>query len=230
MTSDESLHDRAGGDDTEHLDALAAFGDTLRSVAVWDEPPGDLADRIVGAVQGQPGAEPGPGEAAPATPSPPVRLDERRRRHNWLVPGLAAAAAAAVAFAAGLLAGGDDDEAVADPIADVELAPAAAATDDAVATGTVVDAGAGYAIRLRVSGLEPAAKGEYYEGWLYDETTGDWVSIGTFHMRGGDDDVLLWSGVPIARYGELIVTSEIEGGAGDEDRGRAVLEGPVIRR
>ena len=49
---------------------------------------------------------------------------------------------------------------------------------------------------------------------MYEESSGDWVSVGTFHMRGGDGRVVLWSGVPIARYRELLVTAEIEGSAG----------------
>ena len=66
-----------------------------------------------------------------------------------------------------LLVGGDDDDRSAEPVAEVELAP----TDLAVgarADGTVVDAGAGYSIRLDVAGLPPAPEGEYYEGWLHD--------------------------------------------------------------
>ena len=51
------------------------------------------------------------------------------------------------------------------------------------------------------------------------------VTVGTFHMRNGDGRVVLWSGVPIADYRELVVTAETEGtGAGPGD---AVLTGEV---
>ena len=97
----------------------------------------------------------------------------------------------------------------------------------ATADGTVVDAGAGYAVSLEVAGLPVAPEGAYYEGWLHNESSGDWVSIGTFHMRNGDGRVVLWSGVPIADYRELVVTAETEGsGAAPGD---AVLTGQLTR-
>ena len=46
-------------------------------------------------------------------------------------------------------------------------------------------------------------------------------------MRNGDGRVVLWSGVPIADYRELVVTAETEGsGAGPGD---AVLTGQLTR-
>ena len=64
---------------------------------------------------------------------------------------------------------------------------------------------------------------------LHDTDSGDWVSVGTFHMRGGDDRVVLWSGVPIARYQQLVVTSEVEGSTGG-GHGDVLLEGQLQRR
>ena len=158
----------------------------------------------------------------------PASLDEARRRRSWVAPGLAIAAAALVAFAAGaLLTGGDDDGRSREPIADVELTPTALA-DAATAEGTVADAGAGYSINIEVAGLPPAPEGEYYEGWLHDDETGNWVSVGTFHMRSGDGHVVLWSGVPIAEYRKLVVTAEVEGSS--NGRGDVLLEGPVDDR
>ena len=143
-------------------------------------------------------------------------------------PGLAVAAAALVAFAAGALLTGDDDEGRSrEPVADVVLT----ATDispGARAEGDAVDAGAGFSINIDVAGLPPAPVGEYYEGWLHDAQTGDWVSIGTFHMRGGDGRVVLWSGVPLGRYNELVVTSEVEGSTGGH--GDILLEGQFQAR
>ena len=170
------------------------------------------------------------GSTSVATSAVPASLDDgrRRRKLSWLRPGLAIAAAALVAFAAGaLLTGGDDDERSREPIADVELSATELAAG-ASADGTVADAGAGYSINIDVAGLPPAPDGEYYEGWLHDEETGDWVSVGTFHMRSGDSRVVLWAGVPIARYGELVVTSEVEGAA--NGHGEILLAGPLQRR
>jgi hypothetical protein len=45
-------------------------------------------------------------------------------------------------------------------------------------------------------------------------------------MRGGDDDVELWSGVPLDRYPTLTVTLQEEGGS-QQSSGRAVLSGDV---
>ena len=109
---------------------LERFGATLRSAAVWEDPPDDLGDRIVAQVNTLRAAASSTDPSAPTptpTPPPPASLDEeRRRRHGrgWLWPGLAVAAAALVAFAAGaLLTGGDDDQRSREPVADVELTP-----------------------------------------------------------------------------------------------------------
>ena len=52
------------------------------------------------------------------------------------------------------------------------------------------------------------------------------VTIGTFHMQGGDDTVELWSGVPLDEYPTLTVTLQDEGG-GQESSGRVVLTGVI---
>jgi hypothetical protein len=220
MTSDDPTSAEA---------ALERFGATLRSAAVWERPPDDLADRVVARVGALRDGDGHAGTTSAAAASP-VSLDAargRRRRASWLWPALAAAAALVVAFAAGaLLFDDDDDQRTLEPIASVELTP----TDrggDASAEGSVVDAGAGYAINLEVAGLPAAPEGAYYEGWLHNEDSGDWVSVGTFHMRNGDDRVVLWSGVPIADYRELVVTAETEGS--DAGPGDAVLTGELIR-
>jgi len=239
MTDDpmrESERERASGQerpawpgnaiDDESAAALERFGTTLRSAAVWEQPPDDLADRIVARV-GALRAGDGHVGNMPAAVASAVELDAARpgrRRASRLWPVLAAAAALVVAFAAGALLFDDDDggQRSLEPVASVELAP----TDrggDATAEGSVIDAGAGYAINLEVAGLPAAPEGAYYEGWLHNEDSGVWVSVGTFHMRNGDGRVVLWSGVPIADYRELVVTAETEGtGAGPGD---AVLTG-----
>ena len=224
----------SGGDgaqgDAEAAEVLERFRTTLGSVAVWEDPPAGLGDRIIAQVNSlrDDDRQPAP-STEDAGRAVPAALDDERRRRRWLWPGLAAAAAAVVAFAAGalLMAGDDDGRRSLEPIADIELLPTELGAG-ASADGSVVDAGAGYAINIDVAGLPPAPEGQYYEGWLHDADTGDWVSVGTFHMRGGDDRVVLWSGVPIARYQQLVVTSEVEGSTGGH--GDVLLEGPLERR
>jgi Anti-sigma-K factor rskA len=226
MSSDEPISGGTGehGDDLSAA-SLGRFGTTLRRAPVWEDPPDDLGDRIIAQI----GAlRVGDGHVGDATPSGlPARDDSgagRRRGASWVWPGLAVAAAALVAFAAGaLLTGDDDDRRSREPMAVVALT----ATDlspGARAEGDAVDAGAGFSINIDVSGLPPAPIGEYYEGWLHDPQTGDWVSVGTFHMRDGDGRVVLWSGVELGRYNELVVTSEVKGSTGG-GHGDILLEG-----
>jgi hypothetical protein len=220
-----------GGGDAEAQASLGRFAATLRSSAVWEQPPDGLVDRVIAQV----GAlRAGDGHAGRTNVDEVASIDDSRRRRpvtSWLWPGLAVAAAAVVAFAAGALLIGDDDgggQRSFARVADVELA-AGDGGGDATAEGAVYDAGAGFSINIDVSGLPPAAEGEYYEGWLRNETTGEWVSVGTFHMRGGDGRVVLWSGVSVADYRELVVTSEVEGSTGG-DRGDIVLSGQLQDR
>ena len=54
--------------------------------------------------------------------------------------------------------------------------------------------------------------------------------MGTFHMRGGDDTVVLWSGVPLAGYPTLVVTRhDADGAAAGEEvlAGEEVMVGDV---
>ena len=125
MSSHEPTNGGAGehGDD-EAAAMLERFGTTLRSAAVWEEPPDDLGDRIVAQVDALRAGDGHVGDDTPSAPAPHVTSSRRRRRRrvSWLWPGLAVAAAALVAFAAGaLLTGDDDDGGRVEPIADVEL-------------------------------------------------------------------------------------------------------------
>jgi hypothetical protein len=72
----------------------------------------------------------------------------------------------------------------------------------------IVETPAGLVLRLDVVGLEPAPPGTYYQGWVVagDEA----VSVGSFHMRGGDGRVSLWSGVDPDTYRVLLVTLQSE--------------------
>ena len=87
-------------------------------------------------------------------------------------------------------------------LAGTELAPAAEADV------RVVETPAGVVLRLEIAGLDPAAPGSYYQGWVLSDDAA--VSVGTFHMRGGDGSVAFWSGVDPADYPELIITRQDE--------------------
>lgn len=208
-------------DDTADRARLQPFSLALRTEAVWTEPPPGLATLVVEQVRAASAQSPPPvASIAAAPPSGGAASGVWRR----LLP--AVAAAAAVAFAAGFLIAdrGDDDP---EAIADVALL-GSDVVPDASATGDVLDRGAGYAIRLQVAGLPPAPEGSYYEGFLRADD-GEMVSVGTFHMRGGAGAVVLWSGVRVADYQTLVVTAEVEG-AGDDQPGPIMMEGPVQRR
>ena len=97
---------------------------------------------------------------------------------------------------------------------------------NATATAEVAELPNGAAIRLDVENLDPAPDGYYYQGWVRSEA-GETVTIGTFHMRGGDGTVTLWSGVDLAAYPTLTVTLQQEG-AGPESSGEVVLRGSIV--
>lgn len=213
MTSDQP---NWGGDTDDDDASVGRFAATLRDEATWAEPPADLFDRI--AVEASPDSV-AEASAVPVAPS---------GRRSWPKTLAAIAAATAAVFAAGFFVGiaGEDDVPVAAEdelvaqltVVGTELAPEAAAAVD------VFDRGAGYALILRTTGLEPAPAGGYYEGWLNSDDDVA-VSIGTFHMRGGDGTVVLWSGVAVADFPLLTVSRHTAHSAGDD---AVVMSGTLI--
>jgi hypothetical protein len=207
---------RTAGEGAPRRDAAARARDLLGDEAVWAEPPPHGVDRLLASI----GAE-SRGHVAAAGPravgAPEDGGSQRRRRLVIL------SAAAAVVILAGVLgvlvrSGGDGGDARDFAIPGTELAPAASAT------ATVEETGSGVAIELDVSGLPPAEPGTYYQAWV--KGPDGLVTVGTFHMRDGDDKVELWSGVLLERYPTLTVTLQEEG-AGQESSGRLVLSGPI---
>ena len=220
-------------------DPAADLRGLLADRAVWADPAPGGADALVAAIRAASAAAPGP---APSLASPPsgedddapvavpaaVAIDTARGRRarllptrRWIATGAAAAVLALVAgFIGARLAddGSDGPEGTEFAISGTDLAPRASA----VATVNVLGAGVG--IRLDVQGLPPAAPGTFYEAWVSGPHGK--VSAGTFHMRGGDDGVYLWSGVDPDRYPTLSVTLEDEDGD-PASSGRVVLDGPV---
>jgi Anti-sigma-K factor rskA len=201
----------SGPRDESTRDTATRFRDLLADDAVWAEPSPTGVDDLLAAIQAEPGG------TVPAAPAARPRVPSRGRSRRLVLA--AAAAIVAVAGVVGVLVRSADDGAGQDfAVAGTELAP------NASAVATVEETGSGVAIELDVSGLPPAEPGTYYQAWV--KGPDGLVTVGTFHMRAGDDHVDLWSGVPLDRYPTLTVTLQQEG-AGQESSGRVVLSGEV---
>lgn len=180
--------------------------------ALWEEPNRADEDAIVAAIRAEAGAESlsFPGD----DPSSNVIPISRARR--WLGPIAAGVAAALVVLAGFAFVMNGDDDGVVLALDGTEVAPGASAE------AIVAPLDAGTRIILDVSGLPPAEPGTYYEAWMrIDAETG--VSAGTFHMRGGDGTIELWSGVTPDDYPLITVTLQDEGQT--ESSGVVVLRG-----
>ncbi|HEY6634555.1 MAG TPA: anti-sigma factor, partial [Acidimicrobiia bacterium] len=128
-----------------------------------------------------------------------------RQRRVRVYVASAVGIAALVALILGLSGalGGPEDQIVALEGTEIETS----ASGEAALRPT----GSGWWIRLEVAGLPAADPGTYYEGWMWNDQ-GEGVSIGTFHLRGGEEPVILWSGVDPAEYPAIWVTREPEDG------------------
>ncbi len=192
------------------LDALSRL---LDPPAVWAEPDPGLEDRVVAAIA----AESDPGVDGLRHPPAPGRAE---RRHLWVI---GAAGMLLLALAVGIGLGlRDGDDPVADDIevalAGTDLAPGASAVAELRETPQ------GLRVLLTVTGLDPAPPGTYYQGWM--RRADDGVSIGTFHLRGGDGTIELWGGVPARDYPVMTVSLQQEGG-GPASSGQVVLRGEL---
>ena len=208
---------------------LAAF---LDDPAVWEEPSMDDEDAIVAAILAETSTA---GSTAPAiapVPEPEPVLQQVRqpvadelpdnvvpisRSRRWL-GSVAAGVAAAVMVIAGFafVTRSEDPEGVLLALEGTDLAPSA------TAEASIAPLPSGTRIILDVSGLPPAEPGTYYEAWMRkDAAVG--VSAGTFHLRGGDGAIELWSGVLPADYPLITVTIQNE--AQSESSGVVVLKG-----
>ena len=174
--------------DAERLDLIR---DVLGREATWAEPPPEVADQLHMAI---------------ATTGGPVSSVAESQRPRWLGPAAAAIGLAAIVTIVAGLTGvfsSPDQQIVA--IAGTDLQP------EANGEATIREAGSGWWIRLDIADLPAADVGTYYEGWVWNDQ-GDGVSIGTFHLRGDPEPVVLWSGVDPADYPAVWVTLEIEDG------------------
>jgi hypothetical protein len=184
-------------------DRLDLIRDVLAGDATWAEPPPQVADGILAAL-------------ATETAHQPVAAEGRASR--W---PLAVAAVGGLVAATALVLGtisvvqSDDDNVGA--MSGTELGAAASGEAEFGPNE------AGWWIRLDVTGLPPAPEGSYYEGWVWSDD-GEGVSIGTFHLRGDEMPIVLWSGVPLVEYPEIWVTLESEA-EGPEASDQIVMTG-----
>ncbi len=217
-----SEHDdlRGGADAPDGPVALpSVVTAALADPAVWAEPPAWLGESIVATLRAQRDIDALDDGSVAAPQLVATGRSGRVHRTWWLAAAAAVVAIVAVGVVV-LLPDRDGEGEVAVAIEGTELAPGASA--DAV----VNELAAGVAIRLDVAGLAPAPPGSFYQGWVRSEA-GELVSVGTFHLRAGDDAVTLWSGVDIADYPTLTVTLQREG-EGTEMSGEVVLRGSLL--
>ena len=224
------------------LDALALI---LGDDVVWDEPDPSVEDRVIIAIVAEaaeaarptplpspdlPADRPAPDRSAPGGPADEGGqtgkvIDARHRfRRGGLVLGAAAAVVVVLALGWAVLQSSDPDTGPGGGEL-VALAPTDLAPPDAAAEADISALGGGTQIILNVEGLPPAPEGFYYEAWLRKSPEVG-VSAGTFHLRGGDTEIVLWSGVSTEDYPLVTVTLQEEG-AGAESSGQVVLAGKV---
>lgn len=174
--------------DHERLDMIRAI---LADDAVWSEPPPEVGDAVFASIAEGP------------RPENEVTTN-RSQRLKWL-GGMAAAAAALIVVVGlfSLLNGETGDLVMAVEGTELEA--------DASGQATLIPTGDGWSIQLEVNDLPAAQPGTYYEGWMWNDQ-GQGVSIGTFHLRGGGESVILWSGVAPDAYPSIWVTLEDEDG------------------
>ena len=173
--------------DGERLDLIREI---LSRDTTWEEPPPEVADLLLADISAR--------NVTIGTP----KVTHMRR---WAWAAAVAGAAALALVLAGVLGLFTSPEEQIVAIAGTELQPAA------TGQAAIRETDAGWWIRLDINDLPAAADGTYYEGWVWDDD-GHGVSIGTFHMRGGEQSVVLWSGVDPQDYPAIWVTLEDEDG------------------
>jgi hypothetical protein len=178
------------GADPEDRERLDRIRDILADETTWSEPPPEVADQLIAAI----GA---------AQSDRAERLPARRRAP--LVAAAVVGVAAIVVLIAGLMG------VISPPVEEVVAIQGTELQPDANGEAAIRETDAGWWIRLDVDDLPAANEGTYYEGWVWNEG-GEGVSIGTFHLRGGDQPIVLWSGVDPADYPAIWVTLEDEDG------------------
>lgn len=173
--------------DHERLDLIRGV---LAEGATWAEPPQQVADGLLAVV------------AEDQVSS--VREVPSAPKSRWpLVAAVVGSAAAVVALVFSTISVLDSESQTLLAMTGTEVEPGASGQ------AAVGPTGSGWWIRLELAGLPPAPDGTFYEGWVWSDD-GEGVSIGTFHLRGGAEPVILWSGVEMSDYPSIWVTLENE--------------------
>ena len=182
----------------------------LSAPSIWEPAPASGLDAVFAGIRDDaavaPSAEIDATSPVAEDPSNIIDLTERRSRTLPFVAGVAAGLLLPLIIGLAIfgLARSDGEEvAVLEPTISVNL-DATELAPDAIASVELTDRAAGTRIQLDVSGLPPAAPGTYYEAWIADSD--DAVSTGTFHLRGGDDSIVLWAGVPAEEFDVFAIT------------------------
>lgn len=200
MSDDRLAHYLDGGFDPDPPAEFLTVQQQLAEESIWLEPPAELQEAIVAEITSQrPVRE-------PVTRIPQHRTARRRTWQPWAAgAGIAAVAAAIAAVAVIAFPRGDIDRL---RMQGTELATAASAI------ATIRSTDSGEEITLDVRELGPAPEGHYYQAWLRTgpDPADNAVTIGTFHLQGGDDTVTLWSAVPIEDFPVITVTLEPDDG------------------
>jgi hypothetical protein len=180
----------ASGPQPADRDRLDLIRGILADDETWSEPPPDVADRLLAAIVS---------ERARFTEAIPTHP----RRRAWLAAAVLGLVALTVVVS-GFLGVFSPPEQQVIAMQGTELEPTA------TGQAAIRESGGGWWIGLEVD-LPAASSGTYYEGWMWNDS-GDGVSIGTFHLRGDKERVVLWSGVSPASYPSIWVTLEDEDG------------------
>ncbi|WP_433018156.1 anti-sigma factor [Kribbella sp. CA-294648] len=179
----------------------------LRDDTVWKQPPAWLEAKVTEQLRES---------AAPRS----TNVVPLRRRLSGAGGGVRLAAAAAA-----LLASAGAVTAVLAGSRGAEMTMAGTAlAQGASAKASVMETVSGIEFALDVDGLPPAPADSYYQGWV--KGSKGLVSIGTFHLRGGSKNVVLWSGVSPSDYPTVTVTLQ-HIGEGPASSGRIVLTGDI---
>lgn len=168
--------------DRKRLDEIRAI---LGDEATWTEPPPEVLKRVLADIEGD------VDQQGPGGPS-----------WGWIAAAAAIILIIATAGMTGVFSPAAQEQVA---MAGTELQP------EASGVASVREADAGWWIRLELDDLPAASVGTYYEGWVWNDA-GEGVSIGTFHLRGGEPAIELWSGVDPADYPSIWVTLENEDG------------------
>ncbi len=217
-------------EDTPTAAELTEIDRLLASEAVWAEADPTIEESILAQIAAEsgwsaedsgPASVSGVGDASQEGRNNVVPMRRVSRQRMFVGAAAVAVLFAAIGFGLGQLGSGSNDSGSDFQIAmaGTDLAPTASATASIKATSV------GLRISLDVSGLDPAPQGTYYQAWIRNENGGA-VTAGTFHMRGGDGDISLWTGVLMDEYPIITVTLQNEGD-GPESSGVVVLKGRV---